>query len=69
MKADIFLMEVLTFVFVYNVELIVLRASQASSVCFLSLLCLALYATGFSVIKQQAITDPSSAPPMLLSVF
>lgn len=69
MKAAIFLREVLTFVFVYNVELIVLRASQASSICFLSLLCLALYVSGFSVIKQQTITDPSFSPPMLLSVF
>lgn len=44
---------------VYNVELIVLWAFQASSVCFLSLSCLSLYVTGFSVIMQQAITDPS----------
>lgn len=59
MKAAIFLKKVLTFVFVYNVELIVLWAFQASSVCFLSLSCLSLYAARFSVIKQQAITHPS----------
>lgn len=59
MKAAIFPREVLTFVFVYNVELIVLWAFQASPVCFLSLSCLALYVTGFSVIMQQATTHPS----------
>ncbi len=59
MKAAIFLTEVLTFVFVYNVELIVLWAFQASPICFLSLSCLGLYVTGFSVMMQQAITDPS----------
>lgn len=58
MKAAIFLREVSTFVFVYNVELIVLWAFQASPVCFLSLSC--LHVTGFSVIMQQTITDLSS---------
>lgn len=42
MKGDIFLREVLTFVFVYNVELIVLWAFQAWPVCFPSLSCLGL---------------------------
>lgn len=59
MKAAIFLRDVLTFVFVYNVELIVLWAFQASPVCFLSLSCVGLYVTGFSVSMQQAITDSS----------
>lgn len=59
MKAAIFFRKVLTFVFVYNVELIVLWAFQASPICVLSLSCLCLYVTGFSVVMQQAITDPS----------
>lgn len=40
MNGAVFLREVLTFVFVYCVELIVLWAFQAWPVCFLSLLCL-----------------------------
>lgn len=53
MKAAIFLREVLTFVFGYNVELIVLWALQASPVCFLPLACLCLYVPGFCVITRQ----------------
>lgn len=42
MKGAIFLRKVLTFVFVYSVELIALWAFQAWPVCFLSLSCLGL---------------------------
>ena len=49
MRADIFLSVSLTFVSVYNVELISLWVFQVSSICFLLLSCLVLCVTGFCV--------------------
>lgn len=66
-----FLSEVLAFMFVYNVEIIVLHAFRASDIYFLPLSRLVsffFYVTGFSLITQEPKTDPS-APLMLLSVF
>ena len=56
MKADIFLWEVLTFVFVHNVELIILGAVRASHCLFPVSFMSRLNVTEFSVTVQEALT-------------
>lgn len=68
-KADIFLWEVLAFVFVYYVELIVLWAFQASVVCFPSFACLTFYVTGSSVDRQRVSKRSLFSLPLTLLRF